>query len=65
MPKVEHDAGLHVSAYDIGTISDALIRLSPDVNLRRALRSRGLERARMYSWDATAVSVDKALAACV
>jgi len=65
MPEVAGDAGLQVNPYDVDAISDALIRLSTDLHLRQALRSRGLERARLYSWDATAASVDKALAACV
>jgi glycosyltransferase involved in cell wall biosynthesis len=65
MPEVAGDAGLLVSPLDIGAISDALVRLATDLDLRQTLRSRGLERARLYSWDATAVSVDRALAACV
>jgi glycosyltransferase involved in cell wall biosynthesis len=65
MPEVAGDAGLQVSPYDIGAIADALIRLSNDRDLRQVLRARGLERARLYTWDATAASVDKALAACV
>jgi glycosyltransferase involved in cell wall biosynthesis len=64
MPEVAGDAGLQVNPYDIDAISDALIRLSTDLHLRQALRSRGLERARVYSWEATTASVEKALASC-
>jgi glycosyltransferase involved in cell wall biosynthesis len=64
MPEVAGDAGLYVNPRDVGAISDALIQLSSDRQLRELLRSRGLDRARLYSWDATAVRVNEALAAC-
>jgi hypothetical protein len=35
-------------------LRDALIRLLGDASLRRALRSRGVERARSCTWDRSA-----------
>ena len=48
------DAALLVDPGDRVALRDALVRLLHDSDLRRDLRTRGSERARMYSWDRSA-----------
>lgn len=62
MPEVAGDAAIIVDPYDPGAIAQAMTRLTSDVGLRQSLRSRGLERARMYSWQSTALQVQEVLA---
>lgn len=48
------DAGLMVDPYDVDGIAWGLKTLIEDKALREALRQRGFERARRFSWDKTA-----------
>lgn len=54
LPEVVGDAGLMVDPYDVDAIADGLLRLVEDSTLRAELRSKGLERAKQFSWDRTA-----------
>ena len=54
LPEVIGDAGLLVNPFDEEAIAQALARLLDDAELRASLRERGLERARRFSWRATA-----------
>lgn len=53
LPEVVGDAGLLVDPLDETAIAQAMSRLD-DEGLRRDLRTRGLERARKFTWSATA-----------
>ncbi len=53
LPELVGDAGLLVDPYDVGCLSESLMRLHRDEGLRTALRRRGVERARLFSWDKT------------
>jgi glycosyltransferase involved in cell wall biosynthesis len=64
MPEVAGDAALLVDPCDISAISQGLTRLGWDSELRQQLRDRGIERARLYSWDITASRVSEALLEC-
>jgi glycosyltransferase involved in cell wall biosynthesis len=54
LPEVVGDAALTVSPTDGDALCDALRRLLSDEALAAELRRRGLERARLFSWDRTA-----------
>ena len=54
LPEVVGDAGLLVDPFDKGALRSAIGRLVDDVDLRRKLRARGIERARHFSWRETA-----------
>ena len=54
LPEVVGDAGLLVDPFDTAAIAGALARLVGDAGLRAELRERGLARARLFDWRATA-----------
>jgi len=54
LPEVIGDAGLMVDPFDVEAIADGLKRIILDSRLREELRMRGLERAKRFTWDATA-----------
>ena len=52
--EVAADAAATVDPTDTDAIADAMLRLSGDPDLRRELSTRGLRRARTFSWTQTA-----------
>jgi len=54
LPEVVGDAGVMVDPYDVEAIAQGLRRLIEDSALRPQLRAKGLERARMFTWEKTA-----------
>jgi len=48
------DAALYCEPRDASDVADKIFQLAADSALRDALRGRGRERARSYSWDRTA-----------
>jgi len=54
LPEVVGDAGLLVDPFDEPAITDALMRVIKDEELRNELRRKGLERARLFDWRETA-----------
>lgn len=48
--EVAADAALHVNPHSIDEIAGAMLRVANDGALRRALASRGIERAREFTW---------------
>lgn len=50
LPEVVGDAGLLVNPRDIVAVSSAMAQIAMDAGLRRELRHRGLERAKLFSW---------------
>lgn len=65
MPEVAGDAAVYVDAYQVESIADGLKKLAADPDLRNELRERGIIRAELYSWDATARKTKAALSSCV
>lgn len=51
MPEICGDAALYCDPYRIDDIADKMLMLLNDAPLRDALRQRGLERARNFTWD--------------
>ncbi len=54
LPEVTGDAALVIDPLDIESITAGIERLIDDSDLRGDLRLRGLKRAKLFSWDATA-----------
>jgi glycosyltransferase involved in cell wall biosynthesis len=54
LPEVVGDAGLQLPPHDVRAWVEALSRVLDDAHLRETLRARGLARARLFTWDATA-----------
>ena len=50
LPEVVGDAGVLVNPYDVRSIADGIRRVLDDSALRNALKTRGLARARSFSW---------------
>lgn len=50
-PEVAGDAALLVEPSDTGAIAEAILRVAADPALREAMRSKGLVRARQFSWE--------------
>jgi glycosyltransferase involved in cell wall biosynthesis len=53
LPEVAGDAAVLVDPYDPAAIADGIYRVLTDDRLRRELRTRGLTRARQFSWEAS------------
>ena len=51
LPEVAGDAALFVDPRSTAEIAGALTQLAADASLRQQLASRGLERAKMFSWE--------------
>lgn len=54
LPEVAGDAALMVDPHDVEAMVDGMRRLDGDAGLRASLRTAGLARAPMYSWDRAA-----------
>ena len=51
LPEVVGDAGIMLPPRDVPAISDAMLRLYANGDLRRTLAEAGLARAKSFSWD--------------
>lgn len=60
LPEAAGDAALVVALEEPASLGDALVRLLSDAALAERLRSRGRERARAFTWDATFDAVARA-----
>ena len=63
LPEVTGDAALLVNPLDVEEMATAIRRIVMDSNLREALRTRGLRRAQLFSWEDTARRTANALTA--
>ena len=54
LPELTGDAGLSVDPENVEALAEAMTRLLTDQALVAALRGRGLERSRHFSWRETA-----------
>ena len=52
--EVVADAALVIPALDVAALSEALLRITSDANLRARFRGLGLVRARQFSWERAA-----------
>lgn len=51
LPEVMGDAGILVNPYDITGLANSIYRVISDQTLHMDLSRRGLERAKLFSWD--------------
>lgn len=54
MPEVGGDAVIYADPYSVDSISEAMIKLYKDENLRKDLVKRGLAQLNNFNWDKTA-----------
>ena len=54
IPEFAADAALLIDPGDRDALRDALVRVLRDASLRRELRARGQQRAKLYRWDRSA-----------
>ena len=59
MPEVIGDAGLLIDPDDSQSIADSLQRFYEDVSQQEQLRTKGLARAKLFSWEKTAEEIAK------
>lgn len=59
LPEVVGEAGVLVDPMDMGGISDALYRLATDDGLCKTLSEKGIEQAKMFSWETAAERIRK------
>lgn len=57
LPEVAGDAALYCDPYDVESLAGAVHRLEADPALRDRLKTRGLERARLFTWPSTGKAV--------
>lgn len=57
LPEVVGDAAILVEPNDIAGITAQLLRVTGDVSLQTELRTRGLQRAALFSWERCAAQV--------
>lgn len=50
LPEVAGDAALYVDPYNIHSISDAMIKMFDNIDLRSTLQMKGKEQAKKFSW---------------
>jgi glycosyltransferase involved in cell wall biosynthesis len=55
LPEVVGDAAVLVDPYDVDAIAEAMRRILSDPTLAEDLRQRGLQRARQFTWEQTAL----------
>jgi glycosyltransferase involved in cell wall biosynthesis len=51
LPEVVGDAGMLVNPYDIDELREGMIKLLDDEKMRIEMSNRGLERAKLFSWE--------------
>ncbi len=54
LPEIVGDAGIVVNPKDVDALAEAMKKVLLDEGLRRSMISKGLERARMFSWKTSA-----------
>lgn len=61
IPEVAADAALYVDPYNSGDIATGLVTLYSNTNIRDKLIEKGLERVKLFSWEATLNKVSAVL----
>ncbi|WP_009632904.1 glycosyltransferase family 4 protein [Synechocystis sp. PCC 7509] len=57
LPEVVGDAGVLTEPTDVSAMVAAVERLYQDSNYRQSLREKGLNRAKLFTWEATAKAI--------
>src|SRR6266705_3023209 len=53
LPEVCSDAAYYVDPKDMNSIAEGISRILSDEILRKSLITRGIERAKLFSWEST------------
>jgi glycosyltransferase involved in cell wall biosynthesis len=61
MPEIADEAALLVDPTNVGAITNGLVKIVADSELRLSLVAKGIDVAKRFSWDATAIKVKSAL----
>lgn len=64
LPEVVGDAGLYFDPTDTGAMADTILSFFADAPRRAALRARGLERVRQFTWDRAAELGEESFRRC-
>lgn len=59
LPEVVGDAGVYVEPYSVQSIKEGMALLLSDEELKNKLAEKGLERARLFTWERSAKIVNK------
>jgi len=51
MPEIAGDAGVLIDPYDVSSLAEGMYQVLTDHQLRQELKKKGLQRARLYSWE--------------
>jgi len=51
LPEVCGDAAYYVNPYDVESMAEGMYKVLTDEDLRRSLTEKGLERAKLFSWE--------------
>jgi len=62
LPEVVGDAGVYINPFDVDDLRRGMQLVLDDLDLRSALRGRGLQRARQFSWNRVAARISAVLA---
>jgi len=54
LPEVVGDGGILVDPYNVDLLSEAIVKVLSDYNLRRDLRKKGLFQAKKFTWEKAA-----------
>jgi len=54
LPEVCGEAAYYVNPYDVESIAEGMYKVLTDEDLRRSLIEKGLERAKLFSWEKSA-----------
>ena len=54
LPEVCGDAALYVDPHDVNSIAEGIHKVLTDDDLRQSLIEKGLERAKLFSWEKSA-----------
>jgi len=65
IPEIAGDAALYVDPFDISEISEKMLQLEQDEQLRSELIRKGLERGKLFSWDEAARKVGEVICSMV
>ena len=61
VPEVVGKAGIMVNPYDVEALAEAMRRIASETSLRAEMATRGLKRAKLFSWDGTTEQIIQVL----
>ena len=54
LPEVVGDAGIMINPTDVNSLCDSIYNLLNDMELQNRMRTKGLERSKLFSWEKAA-----------